>query len=139
MHKCLNCEKDCYNKYCSNECQLEYQWKLKKKQIEETGHFVNDINNDQKARRTARKYLIEKYGNKCSICGISEWNGKPLVLIVDHIDGDITNTKIDNFRLICPNCDSQLPTFKYKNKGKCKRIFKKGTRYPHMIGIKMEV
>ena len=138
MKKCLNCGKDCNNKYCSNDCQLEYQWKIKKEKIEEAGYFINTENNDQKARRTARKYLIEKYGNKCSICGIETWNGKEIVLIVDHIDGDITNTKINNFRLICPNCDSQLPTFKYKNRKKCKRIFKKGIDHPHIIGIKKD-
>ena len=136
MNKCLNCGKSCNNKYCTNECQLEYQWKLKKKEIEESGHFTNGIANDQKARRTARRYLIEKYGNKCSICGIDHWNNKPLTLIVDHIDGDVTNTSIDNFRLICPNCDSQLPTFKYKNRKNCKRIFKKQNGNVHIIGIK---
>lgn len=139
MKYCLNCGKECYNKYCCNDCQLEYQWKVKKEEIERTGHFINGEINDQKARRTARRYLKEKYGNKCSICGITEWNGKDITLIVDHIDGDITNTNIDNFRLICPNCDSQLPTFKFRNKGKCKRIYKKGLKHPHMIGIKLEV
>lgn len=137
MNKCLNCGKECNNKYCSNECQLDYQWKLKKQQIEESGCFENG-KDDQKARRTARRYLKEKYGNKCSICGIETWNNKEIVFVVDHIDGDITNTKIENFRLICPNCDSQLATFKYKNKKNCKRIFKKGLTHPHMIGIKSE-
>lgn len=121
MKKCLNCGKDCNNKYCSNDCQLEYQWKIKKEKIEEAGYFINTENNDQKARRTARKYLLEKYGNKCSICGNTEWLGKPILLIVDHIDGDPTNSKIDNFRLICSNCDATLDTYKNKNKVKGKR------------------
>ena len=136
MNKCLNCGKDCNNKYCCNDCQLEYQWKLKKEKIEKEGCFINGKTNDQKARRTARRYLKEKYGNKCSICGIENWNGKEIIFIVDHIDGDITNTRIDNFRLICPNCDSQLTTYKYKNRKNCKRIYKKDELYPHIIGIK---
>jgi len=43
--------------------------------------------------------------------------GRPLVLVLDHIDGDSTNNRRENLRLICPNCDSQLPTYKNRNKG----------------------
>ena len=42
--------------------------------------------------------------------------GAPLV--VDHIDGDSTNHSVSNFRLVCGNCDTQLPTYKSKNKSK---------------------
>lgn len=53
----------------------------------------------------------------CNNCGISnEWNGKTLNFILDHIDGNATNNFKDNLRLICPNCDSQLPTYKSRNK-----------------------
>ena len=63
------------------------------------------------------KHLLEKYeGHKCSICGISEWNGKPLPMICDHIDGHANNNTYANLRLVCSNCDSQLPTYKSKNK-----------------------
>jgi hypothetical protein len=50
--------------------------------------------------------------NECSECGLSSvWKGKPLVLILDHRDGDFTNNIISNFRLLCPNCNSQTSTF----------------------------
>jgi hypothetical protein len=39
-----------------------------------------------------------------------------LALIVDHVNGDATNNRRENLRLICPNCDSQLPTFKARNR-----------------------
>ena len=45
-----------------------------------------------------------------------EWNGKQLIFVLDHIDGNADNNNRDNLRLICPNCDSQLDTFKSKNK-----------------------
>ena len=70
------------------------------------------------ARRIAKKYLIHTQGNICSICNTSEWMGQPVPLVCDHISGDSSDNKIENFRLVCCNCDAQLPTFKSKNRGK---------------------
>ena len=67
--------------------------------------------------KQARKFLIQLYGHKCSICNLSEWMNKPIPLIVDHIDGNSTNHLIENFRLVCGNCDMQLDTYKNKNRG----------------------
>lgn len=63
-------------------------------------------------------YLLKKFeGNKCAVCGITEWNSAPIVMQLDHIDGNHTNNSKENCRLICPNCDSQSPTYKGRNKG----------------------
>jgi hypothetical protein len=43
--------------------------------------------------------------------------GLPLVFVLDHVDGDASNNQCENLRLVCPNCDSQLPTFKARNRG----------------------
>jgi hypothetical protein len=69
------------------------------------------------ARRYAKSYLIHTTGNTCSICGTTEWMGLPVPLVCDHISGDSTDNRIENFRLVCCNCDAQLPTFKSKNRG----------------------
>ena len=54
---------------------------------------------------------------KCSECGISEWNNKHLVLQLDHINGDNRDNRVENLRLLCPNCHSQTETFCGKNRG----------------------
>lgn len=53
--------------------------------------------------------------NVCEICGISEWNGKPINMELHHKDGNKHNHSIDNLQMLCPNCHSQTETFKAKN------------------------
>lgn len=53
--------------------------------------------------------------NKCEECGISEWMGKKINCDLDHVDGNRTNHKFENLRILCPNCHSQTPTYKSKN------------------------
>lgn len=65
-----------------------------------------------------KKRLIEE-GIKneiCEKCGtVDFWNGKKLILHLDHIDGDKYNNKIKNLRMLCPNCHSQTETYAGKN------------------------
>lgn len=67
--------------------------------------------------KTIRRKVIEERGYCCERCGISEWNGEPIALQVDHTDGDATNNIPTNLRLLCPNCHSQTETWGSKNKG----------------------
>lgn len=49
---------------------------------------------------------------KCSECGLSDqWNGKQLILALDHINGNNHDNRIENLRFLCPNCHSQTDTF----------------------------
>jgi len=52
----------------------------------------------------------------CSTCNIGNtWNGKPLSLELDHINGDPTDNRVENLRFLCPNCHSQTDTFRGRN------------------------
>jgi hypothetical protein len=65
-----------------------------------------------------KRLLKEKYlENVCAICGQPPvWRGKPLVLVLDHINGIHNDNRLENLRMICRNCDSQLETFSGRNK-----------------------
>ncbi len=67
-----------------------------------------------KLRKRLIKEGVKKY--ECEICTISTWQGKKLSLELDHIDGDRTNHKLKNLRILCPNCHSQTITYRSKNK-----------------------
>ena len=73
-------------------------------------------------RRHVRNYLIAKHGHKCQMCGLSEWRSHSIPLVCDHIDGSAKNCNLENFRIICNNCDSVLPTYKGKNRGKGRKL-----------------
>ena len=53
---------------------------------------------------------------ECSCCNLSKWQNKPIGLELDHIDGNKYNHKLDNLRLLCPNCHSQTDTYRGRNK-----------------------
>lgn len=108
---CINCGKNIsvYKKYCSCKCQQDHQKKEKYKIIEKN-------NGNGFTHRAIRKYIFNTREHKCAICGLTEWLGKPILLIMDHIDGHANNNSLDNIRLICSNCDATLPTYKSKNK-----------------------
>lgn len=59
----------------------------------------------------------------CELCGQTDvWNGKPIVLILDHINGINTDNSLTNLQIVCPNCNSQLDTFGTRNKSEKKPI-----------------
>lgn len=94
------------------------------------------IKNSTASQRTLRQwYLKGEYTEyKCSICGLPpEWQGKPLSLTLDHIDGNNTNNELSNLRWVCPNCDRQLDTYGSKNNHK-ERINAKQKFYCQICG-----
>lgn len=69
-------------------------------------------------RRLIKEQLLI---NRCYICNIDPiWNDKPLILILDHINGVHDDNRLFNLRLLCPNCNSQTNTFTGKNMKICR-------------------
>jgi 5-methylcytosine-specific restriction endonuclease McrA len=62
--------------------------------------------------RLIRAGLLE---NRCGECGLSEWRGKPLSVHIDHINGVKNDNRLENLRMLCPNCHSQTETYSGKN------------------------
>jgi hypothetical protein len=70
--------------------------------------------NSKLKRRLLREGLLL---NRCYECGQEPfWHGKLLVLVLDHINGKSSDYRIENLRLLCPNCNSQQDTFAGRNK-----------------------
>jgi len=107
---CLHCKKEnkwkyqggVSNKFCNNDCQQSYK-------------VLEGMNCDSPTKATAYSYMRKFIEYKCSCCGISDWNGNPLTLQVDHINGKNTDHRKENLRWICPNCHTQTDTWGVKN------------------------
>lgn len=116
---CQNCGIKVKQKFCSKKCQGE----LRTKNLHED--FLK--NNEKYCRsnyspKQLKPIFLQEQGNMCAICGIkNEWFNKSLIFVLDHIDGDASNNTRENLRLVCPNCDSQLDTFKSKNKNSARK------------------
>jgi hypothetical protein len=66
-------------------------------------------------RRLLQAGILE---NRCDACSITEWRGKPLSIQIDHINGVRDDHRVENLRMLCPNCHSQTPTFAARNRRK---------------------
>lgn len=98
-------------KFCNSTCSGLGRRKEKQQKWLETGKGYDP--------RSIKSFLMDEQQNKCSICNMENlWNGNNLIFVLDHIDGNSQNNWRSNLRCICPNCDSQLDTYKGKNAGK---------------------
>jgi hypothetical protein len=120
QNKCIRCKNKVGrggSKYCSNQCQLDFQH-------EEyiAKWLANEIDGGTSAGLVSshiKRYLRKLNNNRCQDCGWSKTNnytGK-VPLEVEHVDGNHNNNKINNLKLICPNCHALTSTYKALNRG----------------------
>jgi hypothetical protein len=118
MNKCLCCQKkfiasrNCTGKYCGNICQQEFQRKKTFARIREIKSKPPGV-----GVRVMKQYIAHTRGANCKICKLDVWNGAPILLILDHIDGNSDNWGLRNLRLLCSNCDATTNTYKNRNAG----------------------
>jgi hypothetical protein len=113
---CLNCKKQLQNlgsKYCSLKCGAQHKSKVMYEDF-----ILGKIVKSHTSIKMVKPFILKEQNNCCAICTMPNiWQNKEIVFVLDHIDGNSNNNTRANLRLVCPNCDSQLPTFKARNKG----------------------
>lgn len=102
--------RDCNHKFkfCCRKCKDEAQ------KIDSGERFANlrpDHYGEKESIYSYRSRALDKYENKCAVCGYDEDID---VLEVHHIDSNRSNNKLDNLIVLCPTCHKKLTTGKYK-------------------------
>ncbi len=75
---------------------------------------------NSRSRQTIKRRLLQAgiLKNVCEECGLAEWRGKPLAIQIDHRNGIRDDHRVENLRMLCPNCHSQTETFAGRNAGR---------------------
>ena len=88
----------------------------KKPKVFKTREDVFKIFDYNVGREAIKNWYLLENTYECERCGISKWNGEHLTLELEHINGNRRDNRIENLKLLCPNCHSQTETWRKRNK-----------------------
>jgi hypothetical protein len=98
-------KKDLYNKTIGNYVNNKLRNDLSEILIENS-KFKNS------SHLKNRLYKEGIKDRKCEKCEQTEnWRGKKMSLILDHINGNPTDNRLENLQILCPNCNATTETF----------------------------
>lgn len=96
----------------------------KRKVSDDEAFSINSTYSRQKLKHRIIQDGLLKY--ECADCGnTGKYNGQPLSLHLDHINGINNDNRLENLRFLCPNCHSQTETYAGKANKRIKVKVKK--------------
>ncbi len=103
--------------FCSRECELVFK-KQSFLDSWQNGDHCGYIENTLDISTFVRSYIKNKFNHQCSACGWKQKNPYSglCYLEIHHIDGNAKNCKEENLDLLCPNCHSLTPNYRFLNK-----------------------
>lgn len=120
MCKIFNCKPDTLNR-ALKKLNIEYSGNQSRKgltRLENRAHVSSYLGTGKHISSNKLRLKLLRDGifnHECSQCKNTEWDGKPIPLELDHIDGVHNNNELSNLRLLCPNCHAQTDTYRGKN------------------------
>lgn len=116
----LFCSKSCHSKHANLKAipeELSPQQKTNRRRLKkEKSRFFNvNLPFDKIKNDLLPFWVMHDQEYSCFKCERISWNGCPIALELEHLDGDRTNNSRENLVCLCPNCHSQTPTWRGKN------------------------
>lgn len=124
-YACVDCGKPRVNKTSSPRCSECHRSHRRDSTVTSWLNGSNPGGSGLSLSATIRQYLLEQANYGCSLCGFNTphpVDGKT-ILEIDHINGDSSDHRPENLRVLCPNCHALTPTYRARNTGSGRPVY----------------